>query len=185
MRASKWLLLSSAGVALVLLAGAYVLPREAVVQRSAIIAAPPQAVWSRLNDLGTFNDWSPWARLDPAMAVRVEGPPGAGQRMIWRSRDWRVGSGSMTVVASVSGRQVAMAADFGHMGTATTVFDLAPAGGGTAVTWGFKADLGNNPLRRWSGPLHDWWVGGEYRQGLANLKELVEKERAGPGRDGG
>lgn len=173
--AVKWLTIAVTGLAMALLAGAYVLPGEVVVQRSAVIEAPPAAVYAVLDDLGRFSDWSPWARLDRDVSYAVTGPAeGVDQTVAWQSRDWRIGSGTMTIVASVPARQVMIALDLGRLGKATSVFDLAPAGSGTAVTWGFKAELGGNPLRRLMGPLYGWWVGSEYLQGLANLKQLLE-----------
>lgn len=182
MMAVKWLTIAVVGVAMVFFVGAYVLPGEVVVQRSVIIEAPPAEVYTVLNDLGKFSDWSPWARLDPDVRYAATGPAqGVGQTVTWGSRDWRVGAGTMTIMASVPARQVAIALDVARLGKATSIFDLAPAGGGTAVTWGFKAELGTNPLRRWTGPLYGWWVGSEYQEGLANLKQLVEDRTAADG----
>ena len=42
------------------------------------------------------------------------------------------------------------------------------------MTWGFESDLGMNPMARWMGLMMDSLVGGDYEQGLANLKDLVE-----------
>ena len=37
------------------------------VERSIVIAAPPEAVFVQVNDLHNWNAWSPWAKRDPNM----------------------------------------------------------------------------------------------------------------------
>ena len=44
---------------------AFVLPRFPVVTRSIDIAAPPAAIYPLVSDLRRFNEWSPWADIDP------------------------------------------------------------------------------------------------------------------------
>jgi hypothetical protein len=48
------------------------------------------------------------------------------------------------------------------------------AGGGTVVTWGIDADMGNSPIGRWMGLMMDRWVGTDFEAGLTNLKTVVE-----------
>ena len=33
--------------------------------RSLAIAAPPEALFAQIDDLPKFQDWNPWAKLDP------------------------------------------------------------------------------------------------------------------------
>ena len=51
------------------------------------------------------------------------------------------------------------------------------AGSGSKVTWGFGYDSGTSPLKRWKGLLLDRYVGAEYRDALAKLKDKIESER--------
>jgi carbon monoxide dehydrogenase subunit G len=177
-RLFKWL----AGLVMVLIAiffgGAYLLPEEAVVQRQTQIAAPPDKVYAVLASIKRFNEFSPWAEMDPNTKFAFEGPEaGAGQKMSWESA--KLGNGSMTITEAVPDRRVGSALDFGPMGTATASFELAPTDKGTAVTWGFKQELGY-PIARWFGPMMDRWVGGDFERGLAKLKTIAEKETAAP-----
>jgi hypothetical protein len=64
------------------------------------------------------------------------------------------------------------------MGKAMASLELAPVGGGTGVTWGFKSQL-NGIMERWFGLLFDRWIGADYEKGLAKLKALAEKEASG------
>ena len=174
-RIVKWVLGGIIGLAVIFAAGTYVLPGEAVVQRQIVIAAPPAKVWQIVGTLKRFNEFSPWAELDPNIAYKFEGPEtGAGQKMSWISKDASVGNGSITVLVSVENQRLLNELDFGDMGKSTSSFELAPVNGGTGVTWGFKSTL-NNPMERWFGLFFDRWIGADYEKGLLKLKAVAEK----------
>lgn len=163
-------------LAAVLVGVAFLLPREVTVSRSVVIDAPPEAIWPHVAALEATRAWSPWMTLDPDMQVSFSGPEtGVGNRMDWVSEKRNVGTGSQEITAAVEPERVDTALDFGPMGTADATIALAPDGAGTVVTWGFRTDLGTNPVSRWMGLMMDDWVGGDYETGLANLKALVER----------
>jgi len=61
-------------------------PSDFRVTRSATIAAPPETVFSQVNDLHRWEAWSPWAKLDPAAKNSYEGPAaGIGAAFCGRS----------------------------------------------------------------------------------------------------
>ncbi len=162
-------------VVVLLVAIAYLLPRQVEVTRSATIAAPPEQVFAHVSSLSKFSEWSPWGNLDPDMQVTFSGPEmGVGNKMEWSSDHPNVGNGVQEITAIVENERVESALDFGDMGTAIASFDLAKSGGGTEITWGLKSDMGNNPIGRWMGLMMDGWVGADYEKGLANLKEMIE-----------
>lgn len=156
--------------------GAYLTPQNAHVERSAVMSATPEEVFSVVNDLSRFNEWSPWAKLDPKAKYTMDGPPsGVGAKMSWVSADANVGSGSQEIIESTPYSVVKTKLDFGPQGTAIATFTFAPAEGGTKVTWGFDSDLGMNPVARYFGLMMDGMVGKDYESGLASLKAIVEK----------
>lgn len=159
----------------------YVLPESAHVERSVRIEAPPQAVFPYVNDFRNFNLWAPWAAMDPDIEYSFTGPEtGIGSRMAWESDNPDVGSGSQLIVESKPSERVTTRLDFGARGTATAYFDIDPAtGDASEVTWGFDAEFGNDIIGRYFGVMMERWVGGDYEQGLQNLKELVEKRQGG------
>ncbi|NNC97870.1 MAG: SRPBCC family protein, partial [Gammaproteobacteria bacterium] len=160
----------------VLAIAAYALPRQRHVDRSINIDASAENILPYLTNLKTFNEWSPWAPIDPeGTTYAYSGPEsGVGASVKWASDNPEVGSGKQTIT-SVSQSKVTSDLDFGPQGTAQAYFMLAPAAQGTNVTWGFDTDMGGNPIGRWMGLFMDKWVGGSYEQGLNNLKTLVEK----------
>ena len=170
-------LLFLAIVAAVLLVVAFLLPREVAVARSATINAAPEAIFPYMNDLKKFNEWQPWARKDPNTKYEFEGPDsGKGQKVTWKSDHEGVGSGSQEIIESIENQLVRTALDFGDHGTAEAVMKFEPKGEGTNVTWGFTTDVGNNPIARYMGLMMDSWIGKDYDEGLANLKQLVESQ---------
>jgi hypothetical protein len=62
------LLLTLAAVLILIIALAGVVatqPSDFVVTRKMTMNAPPEAVFAQLNSFHNWNDWSPWAKLDP------------------------------------------------------------------------------------------------------------------------
>lgn len=160
---------------IVFVVGAFLLPREVEVSRTASIDAPPEAIFPYVNSMKATEEWSPWLGRDPEVQLTYSGPEaGVGNTLEWASEVPEVGSGSQVITASVDNERVETALDFGDMGTAVAHFDLVKSGASTDVTWGFKTDTGYNPMARWMGLMMDGWVGGDYETGLANLKTVVE-----------
>ena len=174
----QWVVGVVAVLAIIFIAGAYVLPGEAALDRHITINAPPEKVFAIVGDLRRFHEYSPWAEMDPDSKYSFSGPEKAvGQQMSWQSA--KLGSGSQTITDYVENRRIAADLDFGEMGKAKASIDLSPAAAGTHVIWGFRAPLGN-PLERWMGLLYDKWIGADYEKGLIKLKALAEKEAASP-----
>jgi len=122
----KLLLVLAALVVLVLAAGLF-LPKSAHVERSVVTSAPPERVFPLIDGFARFNEWSPWAELDPGTVYTHSGPPnGVGARMEWSSKHSNVGSGSQEVIAIEPGRSVTNRLDFGQQGQATARIDVVP-----------------------------------------------------------
>jgi hypothetical protein len=179
-RLVKWLLVAVLLLAVAFFAGAHVLPGEISAQRSIDIAAPPDRIFVVVGDLRRGKEFSPWAEVDPKTKYDFDKPePGIDQTMRWHSTHSDVGSGTMIVTEYEPDHHMAAALDLGDMGRAITSFDLVPvSGGGTNVTWGFKAAL-SNPLERWMCVFLDFdnLIGKDYEKGLAKLKTLLESKQ--------
>jgi len=171
----RWLGIAIVGVIAVAIVVAFILPRHAIVTRSVEIAAPPSSVFALVGDLRRFNEWSPWADIDPDTVYTFTGPiDGVGQTLNWASDDQRVGAGSMSITAIEPDTRVDMEVTFAEEGTAIASMLLAPAGAGTNVTWTLDTDLGFNPIARYFGMMMDGMVGPDYERGLARLKAAAE-----------
>src|SRR5258707_6924935 len=75
-------------------------PDDFSVSRSDTIPAPATIVFEQVNDLHKFQDWSPWAKIDPQCKVTYDGPTsGAGASFAWAGNR-EVGEGRMTIIES-------------------------------------------------------------------------------------
>lgn len=175
LRLLKWLFYLVVTIVIIVLGGSFLLPPEAVVTRSTEIAAPPEKVFAIVGDLHRFQEYSPWADLDPNIKYTYEGPAtGVGQKMSWTSSDPNVGSGSQTVTEYDPPRHVGLDLDFGQMGKSVATWDLEPTGTGTKATWSFRSKL-DGIAPRWFGLMFDKWIGADYEKGLAKLKTAAER----------
>ena len=172
-------------IAVVLLAAfvvtGYLLPKQVHVERSITIDRPAGVVFAILNGYRNFDKWSPWSGRDPQAMFVTSGPEsGVGARLSWNGDPHLVGSGWQEIVASKPYERIDIRLDFDAQGVADTGFVLAPDGRGTRVTWFFDSDLSAGVnyldafLARYFGLLFDRWVGGDFEQGLANLKGYAE-----------
>lgn len=161
-------------VALVLVG--FLLPAEATVERSVVINAPASEIYPHLCDFEKTQAWSPWSERDPDIENAYEGTAcTVGHKHLWKSDVDGVGNGTQEVAAVTPDERVDTTLDFGEHGLADAYFTLVPEGEGTKVTWGFRSDMGNNPIGRWMGLMMDGFIGGDYEKGLGKLKATVEK----------
>lgn len=151
-------------------------PDEFGVTRAANISAPPEKIFTHVNDLHAWEAWSPWAKLDPNSKITFTGPDqGTGAAMAWIGNN-KVGEGKMTITDSQPSRAVRFCLDFQKpmKATNTALFTFAPDGGGTTVTWTMS---GKNSLAGKVFGLFmncDKMVGCQFEKGLASLKSVAE-----------
>jgi effector-binding domain-containing protein len=182
MRLVKTLLFVLIGLIALAIGAALLMPDTVRAERSVVIARKPSLVFEVLNGYRRFNDWSPWAPLDPHAVYTRSGPDsGVGATLAWKGNS-AVGEGTQTIVVSEPGQRVQAELRFGPMAPATGTFSLLPEGERTKVTWTFESHL---PIRldaqlHWNliGRLFGPWmvdsVGADFERGLASLKKLVE-----------
>lgn len=171
----KWLLAFAAGLAALVFGGAMLLPPGFTVVRSVDVAAPPDKVWSLLQDPREWKRWTVWNRRDPAMRMSYSGPPaGVGAGWSWHSAT--EGDGRMTFTDADAGRRLAYELHFPEWDSTSTgdlTLEAAPAG--TRVRWSMQGNMGSSLVGRWFGLLGDRMVGPDFEAGLANLKAEAEK----------
>ena len=150
-------------------------PAVGTVTRSATIAAPPSAVFPYVNDLHKWQDWSPWAKLDPNAKATFGGPQaGTGAVFSWSGNN-EVGEGKMTIAESKPDDYVKMNIDFAKpfAGTSVAEFQLKPEGAGTNVTWSMT---GERPFFARAMCIlfnGDKMVGDMFEKGLENLGKVA------------
>lgn len=166
-----------AGVFVTFLGVAAMQPDEMRVQRSLTINAAPEDVFVQVNNLHHWEDWSPWAKLDPEMQETFEGPvAGEGASNSWVGND-EVGEGKMTIVESKPGELVTIKLEFvkPYEATNDVHFTFEPVDGQTKVTWSMQAR--QNFVCKCFGLFLDMeqMIGQDFDKGLTSLKTVTEK----------
>ncbi|MGH6938286.1 SRPBCC family protein [Hypericibacter sp.] len=155
-------------------------PSDFRIERTTTIAAPADAVFAQVNDFHKWEAWSPYDKIDPALKRTYSGAPaGVGAIYEWVGNK-QVGEGKATITDSRPNELVQIQLDFLKPFAATNIaeFSLAPQGGQTAITWSMTGH--NNFMFKAVGLFMnmDKMVGGQFEQGLAQLKTLVESAPA-------
>jgi uncharacterized protein YndB with AHSA1/START domain len=171
-----WIAIVVAVLVLGVLAFAATRPDNFHVERQISIKAPPATIYPLIADFHRWTGWSPYEKLDPAMA-RTYGGPESGVGAVYGWDGKKVGSGRMEIVDVVQPSKVVIKLDFTKPMTAhnTAAFTLVPSGDLTTVTWNMD---GPSPyVSKLMGLVFnmDQLVGKDFETGLANLKAAAER----------
>jgi len=162
---------------IVLLLVAAMQPAAFKIERSAVVAAPPEKVYGLIEDFHQWSKWSPWERLDPSLQRTYSGAEkGTGAKYSWVGNK-KVGEGRMTILDCQPPQKVVIKLEFLKPFAATNqaMFMLVPEGAGTRVTWSMT---GNRPfmMKAFSLVMNmDKLVGGDFEKGLANMDAAVRQ----------
>ncbi|MCB0552653.1 MAG: SRPBCC family protein [Phaeodactylibacter sp.] len=175
MRALKIILVVLAALLGIFLLLGLIAPKEVSTSQSIVVNAPPQVAFNVVNDLTTWDSWSPWKENDPTIAnVMGEITAGEGAYFTWTSEN--SGNGKMTITESQPNESIKMVVDFDGQGAADGPFTFKAVDNGTEVTWGFYSKF---PFP-WNAMLlfQDFQKGLEkdYQRGLELLKGVVEEK---------
>jgi uncharacterized protein YndB with AHSA1/START domain len=152
-------------------------PSTFSVRRATTVKAPPEKIFSLINDFHRWGSWSPYENKDPAMKRTYSGAEnGKGAVYGWDGNN-NVGSGRMEILDTSTPSKIVIKLDFlrpfeGHN---TAEFTMLPQGDATNVTW-----LMHGPASFMSKLMQvfinlDHMIGKDFEAGLANLKTLTEK----------
>ena len=146
------------------------------IERRMTVDAPPQEVFAQVNDFHKWDDWSPWAKLDPDATVAFDGPrAGQGAVFRWSGND-KIGQGTMTLVTSKPGEFVRVDVEFvkPFEGKSTSEFTFRPQGDRTQVTW-----TSHGPMNFLSKAMclimnMEKMLGPDMEKGLVQMKAVAE-----------
>ena len=176
MKILKFIALSIIALIVVLGVVGLFLPNAQHVERQITIQAPASKIFPYFNDFRKFNEWSPWAKLDPDTKYTFSGAEsGVGAKIEWASEDDSVGKGSQEIIESRPNEFVKTELDFGMGEPAQAMFTLSEEGENTSLTWAFDTYL-DTTISKYFGLMLDKWVGSSYEEGLADLKILAESQ---------
>jgi len=152
-------------------------PNTFSVQRGATMKAPPEKIFSLINDFHQWGKWSPWENRDPAMTRSFSGAEsGRGAVYAWEGNKI-VGSGRMEILDASTPSKITIKLDFLKPFEAhnTAEFTMLPQGDATSVNW-----VMHGPAPFLSKMMQvfmsmDKMIGKDFEAGLANLKGIAEK----------
>ena len=148
------------------------------VERTAVVHAPADVVFARLEDFHKWPDWSPWEKLDPAMQRTFSGADkGVGAVYAWKGND-KVGEGRMTILEAAPSSKLGLRLEFlkPFQSTSRTTFDLAPGDGGTQVRWAMDGPQNFMSKAMCLVMDMDKQVGGDFEKGLAALDTVASAD---------
>lgn len=172
----KKILIGLAAVLAVLLVVISMQPDSYTVTRTGVVPAPPDVVFTHVNDFSKWGAWSPWAKLDPNMKLTLSANPvGKGATSAWAGNS-DVGEGKMTITDSTPSTSIDIDLEFMKPmeSKSKTKFVFAPEGAGTKVTWSMTGE--NNFMGKAFGLFmnFDKMIGADFEKGLESLKTAAK-----------
>ena len=147
------------------------------VERTETIAASPQEIFSRVGNLQGWDEWSPWAEMDPNMTKTYTGDQGeVGSGYHWTGNR-KVGEGQMTMTEVTKDERVEIDLRFMKPFKSENITEivLSPEGDATSVTWRMTGpNTFMTKVMAMIGKNMDKMVGPDFEKGLAKLKRLSE-----------
>ena len=152
-------------------------PNTFRIARTAIIHAPPEAIFPLIDDLRSHGDWNPFEKGPAAKRNFTGAQVGKGSVYQWDGNRG-VGAGRIEITDSAPPSRIVMKLDMLRPFKAHNIveFTLQPESESTNVTWAMH---GPQPyMAKLVGTFIncDKMVGGQFEQGLASLKVLAEGE---------
>ena len=153
-------------------------PATFSVSRSATMAATPAALFNQVNDFHKWENWSPWAKIDPDCKNSFEGPTsGKGSKFSWDGNK-NVGAGNMEIVESAPNGHIRIRLEFTRpfANVNDTLFTFKPIGNKTNVSWTMSGK--NNFMSKAFSLIMncDKMVGPQFEKGLASMETAAAAE---------
>lgn len=150
-------------------------PKEFRYMRSSLMSASPAVIFPHVNNLQQWHAWSPWVKMDPQATYSFSGPAeGNGAVTTWVGK--KTGEGRMTIMESKQNEDIKFKLEFFKPMKAvnTAEFTFTPEGDKTFVRWSMYGP--NTFMGKVMSLFMDCekMVGGQFEQGLADLKKIVE-----------
>lgn len=171
-------------IPIALIAGIYCLlcvfgPKRFDTTRSIEMNAPKNMAFNMVNNMKTWESWSPWFAKDPEIKLGYgDKTIGIGATSTWSSEVKEVGSGKQTIIESVAGELIKTNLEFeGWDDASTGVWNFEDAGNGKSkVSWGMESSKDMPFLLRGmmlvSGMKKS--MENDFDSGLASIKKIAE-----------
>ena len=146
------------------------------VERAIAVKAPPEKIFTLIDDFHKWASWSPYEKLDPGMSRTISGADsGKGAVYEWSGNN-KAGAGRMEITDSTPPSSVGIKLDFTKpFETHNMVtFTLKPDGDTTNVTWAMDGPMPYIAKIMGIFVNMDTMIGKDFETGLAALKAQAE-----------
>jgi hypothetical protein len=156
------------------------LPKKYAVEREIIIDSPKDSVFTYVKHLKNQDDFSVWAKIDPAMKKKFTGTDGTvGAISAWESQDKNVGIGEQEITKITEGERIDFELRFKVPFESTDnafMITKSLSSNQTKVIWGFNGAM-PYPMNLML-PIMDMdeMLGKDLETGLKNLKFNLENK---------
>jgi hypothetical protein len=152
-----------------------ILPSSRYIEHSLETNRPLRQVYDTINGFRRAEAWHPLRAHDPRVQFNLEGAErGEGARLVYHSRQPRIGSGALEIIDSRQDQRVVMLAENDRLGeNKRHTLSLNERGRTVVITWGYQVDYGWNLLGRYAGLYVQRTAGDDIRVGLGNLVGLL------------
>jgi hypothetical protein len=180
MKIIKRILFALLGLIAVALIAALFMPKDYSVEREISINQPKDSVFNYVKYLKNQNNFSVWAKTDPAMKKTFSGVDGTvGAISTWESKNENIGIGEQEIKKITEGERIDFELRFKSPFEATEEAYMtteAISASETKVKWRFNGgiDYPMNLMLPFMGM--DEMIGKDLETGLANLKVILENK---------
>lgn len=154
------------------------------VAESKVINAPAEVIYNNVKDYKNWQEWGPWAKLDPDTKVTyAEKTEGEGASYSWSSDHMEVGNGSMETIKVIPNKEIDQKITFNTpIGDSKSEvywrFDATETPGETKVTWGMKGEQSfmEKVFMSFQEEDMETSISNMFQEGLTNLEGVVLEE---------
>ncbi|UCC25972.1 MAG: SRPBCC family protein [Gemmatimonadales bacterium] len=139
-------------------------------ERQRFLEAPPETVFTYLEDLALWAEWSTMEQVEGELSTPSHG---VGATLAWDDPQWGQGRFELVSLTPVRAVEYRVSVEGGAMETRGRL-DLIPEAGGTTLTWREEGDFGWNPLLAYFALGMERMQGAELDKALDRLERLVE-----------
>ncbi len=163
-----------AGLIILVLIIAALLPSKYNVETSAIIKRPRKEVMDKVGDFNYFSKWNPWQQMEPSANYKITGTPKTpGAQYAWKGK--KIGEGRY-ILTGIDDKHIHYDLEFLKPMKARSKDNWLFEDWGTSetkVTWQNAGDL-PYPVGRLIGGAINKNLHKQFTQGLNNLRKLCE-----------
>lgn len=156
----------------------FALPKDYEFTRKITVQAPPERVHELVGELKRWDDWTPWKKVDPTVAVTF-GPTttGVGASQTWTGKD-----GGGRLVFSECDPRTGIVYDMAFIDDGQELpskgwVKYTPSGAATEVEWGMRGTMDMPVIGGYfAAMMGSMMAGPMFEQGLADLKAKLESK---------